>query len=112
MKIIRASLVITHFVMLCGVALWSYSSYRYNSLNIGGAVGDVNLWIRLGDIGFYIGLILWAVCITASLCIAQAGKFESKPQAIYWIAFSLLSAPVVFFSLGALLHANVHVTAP
>lgn len=109
MKKSRAILVIGHLAMLLAIAMWVYSSYRYDALNIGGVAGNVDFWISAGDLSFYIGMILWALCIIASACIAWAKKIESIYERVFWCTFSIAAAPVIAFGLHAIFNASVQV---
>jgi len=49
----------------CGAG-WVYASNKYDCLNIGGCVGDVDLWITLGDAAFYLFCASWLALLAAT----------------------------------------------
>ena len=48
-----------HLIVATLAVLWAYTSYKYNWLNIGGGVGDIDFWIVTGNIASYSFLGAW-----------------------------------------------------
>jgi hypothetical protein len=102
---IRGALVLLHFALSCAMAAWFYAGHRYNGLNIGGATGDVNLWVRVGDIGYFATLGCWLLCVVAAILAGWADMFASKRERIFWAVLSVVSAPVALLGNAAFISA-------
>jgi hypothetical protein len=105
---VRAVLAAGYFALLLAIVAWTYASHRIDALNIGGALGRVDLWIRVRDVGVYSTLALWGLCMAAALGAIWASKIASKLERIYWGALSIVSAPLMTFGLFAVFNAGVH----
>lgn len=55
------TLLLAHAAAVVFDTAWAYTSYKYNLLNVGGGVGEVDRWMRLGDIAMYAFLVSWLV---------------------------------------------------
>lgn len=108
---LRSVMVVGHSLMFVAISLWVYSGYRYDALNIGGAAGDVNFWIRMGDIGFYGGIPLWILCIVVAIWGTIGGKLGEKSERVFWCLFSVCGAPALAFGLNAILNAGIRTLA-
>ena len=111
MTAIRKTLLTLNLAMLSLVSLWAYASHRYDGLNVGGEAGDINVWIRIGDVGCYGGILLWVVCILAGLWATAKGKTRSRLEGILWLLIPLIGAPMLLFALNAAFNAGIRVAS-
>ena len=97
---VNASLLLT----VVSAVVWMYASHKYDCFNIGPCQGDVDIWIRWGDIAFYAFIGSWlALLISTFLCNKQITHI--RPKIASWALAILLPVAVIFlaswlFNLG------------
>jgi hypothetical protein len=106
-KPIGAAICVLHVLTCLSAAGWMYTSHMYDCFNIGPCTGDVDYWIRLGDIAFYsFALSLLALFVGAGLHSGQAVGMRSK--VIAWAA-ALTLPPAALFASHWLFNVGVSV---
>ena len=89
-------------VSLLAIA-WAYTSYKYNLLNVGGGIGDVNFWDSARGVVPILFLTLWAIVLTMVLIIGIAYR-QKKLVVFSNMLVTLLLGPLILFTALWLLH--------
>src|SRR5687767_5656819 len=87
---------------LLGVA-WAYTSYRYNLLNVGGGVGDVDFWDSARELVPIAFLAAWAAALMATVAIGVAHR-SAKLRVSFQVLATLFLGPSVLFVVHWFLH--------
>jgi hypothetical protein len=104
----RRHLLVFQLAAFAAVGLWVYASHRYNGLLGGGMPGDVDFWIRMGDIGFVFGVALWAANIILAGYWACVRRLGGLAEGAGWVALALFVAPVFCYGFALLLMSGAH----
>lgn len=86
-----------------GIA-WGFTSHKYDCFNIGPCRGDVDFWIKLGDIAGYSFLGSWAALVMISALHSRQAKGVRARVVLLSLAILLPLASIYgascFFNLG------------
>lgn len=104
----RRHLLLFQLAAFAAVALWVYSSHRYNGLHGGGMSGDVDFWIRMGDIGFGFGVALWAANILLAGYWACVRRLGGLAEGAGWVLLAVFGTPIFSYGLALVLMSDAH----
>jgi hypothetical protein len=107
LKNLRVCLPALNLLTCTAVFMWVYSSYRYDALNIGGATGNINFWILMGDIGFYSTIPLWVLSIVVAIWQSCFEKNETKLRRFSRFIVMTCCAPIFAYGLNWALNVGV-----
>jgi multisubunit Na+/H+ antiporter MnhB subunit len=87
-----------HLIVAALAVLWAYTSYKYNWLNIGGGIGDIDFWIVTGNIASYSFLGAWLSLLVITAFNSKALFPTFKAKVVSWLLAIGLPVVTVFLA--------------
>ena len=87
---------LAHFAAATAAVAWAFTSYKYNWLNVGGGMGDVDFWIVLGDIACWTFFGCWIALLVVTQLSSKRVRPDWRLRALSWAAAVLLPPAVMF----------------
>jgi len=98
---IAPTLWIFHFLAVAAATGLAFTGHKYDCFNVGPCKGDLDLWIRLGDLALYSFLGAWFALLVVTFLVNRTAE-GNRAKALAWSAAvlvpigSVLAASYVF----------------
>jgi hypothetical protein len=103
-RIFTATILI---LALASAIAWAFTSHKYDCFNIGPCRGDVDFWIRLGDLAQYSFFGSWLALVCAALLLSKQ-MIRARSRIFSWLVAVALP-PVALLGASWIFNIGVKV---